>query len=42
MVKASMKLTPEKFFNLEEFVKRVGLELQAEFIRKGIEAAKLN
>lgn len=36
---ASIKLTPEKFFNLEEFVKTIGLELQAEFIRKGFEAA---
>ena len=31
---ASIKLTPEKFFNLEEFVKTIGLELQAEFHEK--------
>ena len=38
---ASIKLTPEEFFHLEEFVKMIGLELQAEFIRKGFKAANI-
>ena len=36
---ATIKLTPNKSFYLEEFVRNIGLEMQAEFIRKGFEAA---
>ena len=39
MVKRINQVTPEKLFYLEEFVKTIGLELQAEFMRKGFEAA---
>ncbi|WP_428911135.1 GTP-binding protein [Niallia sp. Krafla_26] len=36
---ASIKLTAEKSFNLEELVKTIGIEMQEEFVKKGFEAA---